>query len=84
MAAALADWRTAPIDGRLRAALGFLEKLTLTPEAITAADAAAARRVYTTIVDGDQRLRSLIWITSTIRAPSSGRGLARGYLDGQS
>ena len=34
----LDDWKTAPIDARLRAALGFLEKLTLDPGAVTAAD----------------------------------------------
>lgn len=27
----LNDWRTAPIDAKLRATLGFLEKLTLEP-----------------------------------------------------
>jgi alkylhydroperoxidase family enzyme len=37
------DWRTAPIDERLRAALAFLEKLTLRPEELTRADANAAR-----------------------------------------
>ena len=42
--AVLRDWRTAPIDERLRAMLGFLEKLTLTPEAITVEDARALRR----------------------------------------
>jgi alkylhydroperoxidase family enzyme len=36
--AVLADWRTAPVDARLRAVLGFLEKLTLTPGEVTAAD----------------------------------------------
>jgi alkylhydroperoxidase family enzyme len=36
--AALDDWRTAPVDERTRAMLGFLEKLTLTPESVTAAD----------------------------------------------
>ena len=39
----LHDWRTAPIDGRLRATLAFLEKLTLKPTAITAADVAPLR-----------------------------------------
>ncbi len=34
------DWRTAPIDDRLRATLGFIEKLTLRPAELTAADAA--------------------------------------------
>ena len=33
----LDDYETAP-DPRLRAALGFVRKLTLTPEAVTAAD----------------------------------------------
>ena len=32
--AALNDWRTAPIDEKLRAVLGFLEKVTLTPAGV--------------------------------------------------
>jgi alkylhydroperoxidase family enzyme len=28
----LADWRTAPVDARVRAALGFVETMTLRPE----------------------------------------------------
>ena len=36
------DWRTAPVDERLRATLGFIEKLTLRPEELTGADAEAA------------------------------------------
>ncbi len=39
----LADWRTAPIDERLRATLGFLAKLTLEPDEIGPADAEAVR-----------------------------------------
>ena len=39
----LDDWRAAPIEPKLRAMLGFLEKLTLTPEALTASDAAVLR-----------------------------------------
>lgn len=39
----LADYRTAPIDEKLRAMLGFLEKLTLTPAAVTRDDAAQVR-----------------------------------------
>ncbi len=35
------DWRTAPVDDRLRATLGFLEKLTLQPDELTGADAEA-------------------------------------------
>lgn len=41
----LGEWRTAPVDARLRAMLAFLEKLTLTPEAVTAADVAPLRAV---------------------------------------
>jgi alkylhydroperoxidase family enzyme len=29
--AILEDWRTAPVNERMRAMLGFLEKVTLTP-----------------------------------------------------
>lgn len=39
----LADWRTAPVGEGLRATLGFLERLTLTPEAVGPDDAAAVR-----------------------------------------
>lgn len=39
----LDDWRTAPLDDRLRAMLAFLEKLTLEPEAVAAADVAPLR-----------------------------------------
>ena len=41
--AALTDWRTAPVDARLRAALGFLEKLTLRPDEVRPADLAPPR-----------------------------------------
>lgn len=37
------DWRTAPVDERLRATLGFLEKMTLDPGALSRADAEAVR-----------------------------------------
>jgi len=43
VAAVLHDWRTAPIDVRLRAALGFLEKLTLQPDSVRPADVAPLR-----------------------------------------
>lgn len=42
-AAVLDDWRTAPVSERVRAALRFLERLTLEPDAMTAADAEQAR-----------------------------------------
>jgi alkylhydroperoxidase family enzyme len=35
----LADFESAPIDGRLRAVLRFLRKMTLEPDALTPADA---------------------------------------------
>ncbi len=34
-----ADWRTAPVDDKLRATLGYIEKLTLRPDELTSADA---------------------------------------------
>ena len=34
----LEDWKTAPIDDKLRAMLGFLEKLTLSPNELGAGD----------------------------------------------
>lgn len=40
----LDDWRSAPIDQRLRAILAFIEKLTLEPESVGPADAAELRR----------------------------------------
>jgi alkylhydroperoxidase family enzyme len=41
--AVFADWRTAPVDEKLRATLGFLEKMTLRPGELTPDDAAAVR-----------------------------------------
>ncbi len=38
MTAALNDWRTAPVDAKVRAALCFLEKLTLEPGRIGPGD----------------------------------------------
>lgn len=36
--AALQDWRSAPLDTRLKAAFGYLEKLTLTPQELQVSD----------------------------------------------
>lgn len=36
----LADWRTAPVDPKVQATLGFLEKLTLAPAEVRPADLA--------------------------------------------
>jgi alkylhydroperoxidase family enzyme len=41
--AVLADWRTAPVAPGLRAVLGLLQKATLTPAELRAADVDAAR-----------------------------------------
>jgi uncharacterized peroxidase-related enzyme len=41
--AVVSDWRTAPLDARLRATLGFLEKLTLRPDELRPADVAPVR-----------------------------------------
>lgn len=43
MQAALADWRTAPLPPTVRAMLGFLERLTLSPDDVSAADVAPLR-----------------------------------------
>ena len=37
------DWRSAPLNARLRATLGFLEKLTLQPDEVRAADVTPLR-----------------------------------------
>ena len=39
----LDDWRSAPIDAKLRATLEFLEKLTLRPNEVRPADVAPLR-----------------------------------------
>jgi alkylhydroperoxidase family enzyme len=42
--AVLEDWRTAPIDEKLRATLGFLEMITLSPDEVGPADADVPRQ----------------------------------------
>ena len=44
MKAVIDDWRSAPLDAKLRATLGFLEKLTLQPNDVRPADVAPLRR----------------------------------------
>ena len=39
----LTDWRTAPVDPKLRATLAFLEKLTLAPTQVGPTDVAPLR-----------------------------------------
>ena len=41
--AVLDDWRSAPVEPKLRSALEFLEKLTLDPASVTPADVAPMR-----------------------------------------
>jgi uncharacterized peroxidase-related enzyme len=42
--AVLTDWRTAPVSEQMRAVLGFLETLTLRPEAVSAEDVQQMRQ----------------------------------------
>jgi uncharacterized peroxidase-related enzyme len=42
--AVLADWRTAPVPEKVRAMLGFLEKMTLDPQNLGPADVAPLRQ----------------------------------------
>lgn len=56
--AVLADWRTAPIDDQMRATLGFLEKLTLSPDEIQPEDIRAMRAAGL----GDQAIVDVIYI----------------------
>jgi uncharacterized peroxidase-related enzyme len=41
--AVIDDWRTAPLDAKLRATLGFLETLTLRPNEVRPSDVAPLR-----------------------------------------
>lgn len=45
MKAVLDDWRSAPVEPKLRAALAFVEKLTLEPNAIGPADVVPMREL---------------------------------------
>ncbi len=56
--AVLTDWRTARIDSRVKAALQFLEKLTLAPREVSPADVAAARAAGIT----ESALREVIYV----------------------
>jgi alkylhydroperoxidase family enzyme len=56
--AVLADWRSAPLDPRVRATLGFLEKLTLTPADVRPADVAPLRSAGV----GDQAIEDAIQV----------------------
>lgn len=56
--AILDDWRTAPIDEKLRAMLGFLEKLTLHPGDVDAKDIQPVRAAGVS----DQAIEDAIYI----------------------
>jgi alkylhydroperoxidase family enzyme len=54
----LDDWRTAPIDEQLRATLGFLEKITLSPDEVRPEDAALPRQAGVS----DAALRDAVYV----------------------
>lgn len=56
--AILQDWRTASVDTRVRAALSFLEKLTLSPDEVEPKDVKAARAAGVS----DSALREAIYV----------------------
>jgi len=56
--AVLADWHTAPVGAKVRGTLAFLERLTLTPEAVGPEDVKAAR----TAGVSDAALREAIYV----------------------
>ena len=58
MQAILSDWRTAPVDEKLRATLGFLQKLTLCPAEVSAADVDRVRAVGVS----DQAIEDAIYV----------------------
>lgn len=58
MQAVIADWRTAPVSEKVRSVLGFLEKLTLTPEAVGPSDVEPMRQAGVT----DQEIEDAIAI----------------------
>lgn len=68
--AVLVDWRTAPIDPKLRATLGFLEKLTLTPAEVRPADIAPLRRAGVT----DEAIEDAIQVCALFSVYNRPRG----------
>jgi hypothetical protein len=54
------DWRTAPVDEKLRATLGFIEKLTLHPDELSSADADVVRATGVT----DEALADAIHVSA--------------------
>jgi alkylhydroperoxidase family enzyme len=60
----LDDYKSAPISDKLRAMLGFIEKLTLTPDAIGPADVAPLRAAGI----GDQGIEDAIAVCAAFNA----------------
>lgn len=58
MRSALKDWRTASVNEKVRATLGFLEKLTLHPADVTATDVDAMRAAGVS----DAAIEDAIWV----------------------
>jgi len=60
----LADWRTAPVDPKVRAALGLLEKLTLAPADVRPADLAPLRAagVSDEAIESDEAVEDAIQV----------------------
>lgn len=56
--AVLDDWRTAPIGEKLRATLGFLEKITLSPDEVRREDSALPRQAGVS----DSALRDAVYV----------------------
>jgi alkylhydroperoxidase family enzyme len=91
----LDDWRTAPIDEKLRATLGFLEKLTLAPGEIGQDDMVSIRAagasdhaiedaiyvcVYFNIIDRIADSLDFEVLSAETFAQRAGNFLREGYL----
>ena len=60
MRAVLTDYRTAPIDEKMRSVLGFLEKLTLSPAEVGPEDIAPMRAAGVS----DEAIREAIYVST--------------------
>lgn len=58
--AVLDDWRTAPVDEKLRMILGFLRKLTLAPEEVRPDDVCPMRKAGLS----DEAIRDAIYVAT--------------------
>ncbi len=58
VAAVLADWRTAPVEEKVRRTLGFLEKLTVSPAEVTQEDIEPMRSVGVS----DQAIEEAVYV----------------------